>query len=198
MAELITSYRSRVPAGESGAWEVHKFEVSEKEARLATFMYGPRTPGPGTYTRLVHHYRGTIMSDTPAELLDLYEPYYRANGSCLIHGLGLGIVLELCLQKLKVDHVTVIEIDPDVIRLVQPYFEEHYPADSFTIICADAFEWKPTKGVRYDMVWHDIWDGICADNLHEMATLSRRYGRRTNWQGAWCKEECLDVRRQER
>jgi hypothetical protein len=35
-----------------------------------------------------------------------------------------------------------------------------------------------SKGKRYDMVWHDIWDDICSDNLEGMAKLHRKYGDR--------------------
>ena len=58
------------------------------------------------------------------------------------------------------------------------------------IICADALEWKPPKGTRYNAVWHDIWDNICGDNLDDMKKLHRKYGRRTNWQGSWCRDQC--------
>jgi hypothetical protein len=59
--------------------------------------------------------------------------------------------------------------------------------DRVEIIQADAFSWKPPKNIRYGMVWHDIWPNICGDNYPEMKTLHRRYGRKADWQGSWCK-----------
>ena len=74
-----------------------------------------------------------------------------------------------------------------MIDLVGPSFSHD---DRVNIICADAFEWRPPKGVRYNAVWHDIWDDICTDNLPEMTRLHRKYGRRADWQGSWCRELC--------
>ena len=70
--------------------------------------------------------------------------------------------------------------------MVTPYIKDK----RVTIINADAFEWKPPKDQRYDVVWHDIWDNICGDNLPEMTKLHRKYGKKTDWQGSWCKYEC--------
>lgn len=97
------------------------------------------------------------------------------------------------LDKPAVDKVTVIEISPDVITLVGSYLKEHFGA-RLEIIEADAFTWQPPRGVRYGAVWHDIWDNICSDNLPEMHKLHRKYGRRTDWQGSWCRWRCEDQR----
>ena len=191
--------RSTVPEGRSGDWRVERFEIDEMGARLAnlrmTFQgHGYRAVQPGVFTRLV---RGkppggtTVMSDTRAELMDHYEPISMAAGNVLINGLGLGIVAQACLRKSEVSSVTVIEQSPDVINLVVP----HIANDRLAVIRADALTWNPPKGSRYAMVWHDIWDNICSDNLEQMKLLHRRYGRRTDWQGSWCRDECEDARR---
>ena len=54
------------------------------------------------------------------------------------------------------------------------------------IIEADAFTWKWPRGMHYNVVWHDVWDDICADNYPEMMKLLERYHRRCDWQGCWC------------
>ena len=64
--------------------------------------------------------------------------------------------------------------------------QSHYP---FEFHQADALEYKPPRGEQYDVVWHDIWPNICTDNLPEMHKLHRKYGRRCNWQGSWCRAE---------
>lgn len=129
------------------------------------------------------------MTDTPAEIRDLYPLRRMATGQVLINGLGLGVAVEMCLSKPEVEHVTVIEISQEVIQLVGSYLKLIH-GDRLTVIHADAFEYKHPKGVRYNAVWHDIWDSICADNLPEMHRLHRKYGRRTDWQGSWCRYEC--------
>ena len=186
-----------VPEGTSGNWTVEDFIISEEGAKFANlraaFHPGARYVKPGKFKRLIRGSK-TIMSNTPAEIND--HSYFihtakQAGGNILINGLGLGVCLKAILESEKVEHITVIEKSPDVISLVGPTFEND---DRVTIVCGDAFEYKPPKGMRYSAVWHDIWDDICVDNLPEMTKLHRKYGRRTDWQGSWCKELCKRYR----
>jgi predicted membrane-bound spermidine synthase len=171
-----------LPEASKGKWSIQHFEVEEPDIHSMLRGRGVR---PGKYTRIMRN--GTlVMSDTPAEMRDHIGPVLQAKGSCLINGLGIGLVLKNILLKDEVTDVTVVEISQDLIDIVSP----HYVDDRVTFICADAFEYKPPKGKRYQMVWHDIWDNICADNIPEMAKLHRKYGRRADWQGSWCKYEC--------
>lgn len=193
-----------VPEGKSGDWEITRFEVTEKEAQfhnLREAMHGSRrTIKPGMYTRLtLCGY--VVMSDTPAEIQDFSKPVRVAQQShrsesrhVLINGLGLGVVLQAILDEPSVEHLTVIEKSANVITLVASHWKSRY-GDRLTIIHADAFEWKPPKGERYCVVWHDIWDDITSDNLPEMHRLHRKYGRRCDWQGSWCRWICEQARR---
>ncbi len=193
---MATLCKTTIPEGTQGDWQISRFTISEKDAKFfnmhATFRgYGSRSVQPGTFTKLTRNGH-TVMSDTRAELRDHAIPVYEAKGQVLINGLGLGIVVEACLRKPEVEHVTVIEISADVIALVKPHLEN----DRLTIIHADALTWKPPKMV-YDMVWHDIWSDICTDNWKTMTKLHRRYGRRSKWQGSWCRWEIQQMRRRE-
>jgi len=183
-----------IPEGESGDWKVKNFVVSEEAAQLDFWgMLHGRQVYPGTYTGLYHRTRGVVMSDTPAEQLDHLKAVEQAIGSCLINGLGIGMVLHNILLKKDVTDVTVIELEDDVIKLVGlTYLKD----PRVTIIHANAFEWKPPKSKRYDMVWHDVWDSITSDNRPEFSKLNRKYGRLTNWQGCWGKDTLDRERRQ--
>ena len=154
-------------------------------------MRGGRGVSAGTYKRLM---RGNtvVMSNTPAEIRDHMDFIREAKkgGDILINGLGLGVALSEILKSDIVETVTVIEKSQDVIDLVSEYFTD----DRVNIIKDDAFEYIPTVGFRFNAVWHDIWDYITSDNLPEMTKLHRKYGRRTDWQGSWCKYECLRAR----
>lgn len=189
-----------VPEGKQGGFAVERFTVSEDGSRLDALrsaMHGSsRHVPPGTYTRLAstRGWRDVIMSDTPDEIRDHYEPISRANGKCLVNGLGLGVVANGMLKNPNVVSVTCIEISPDVIALVAPHWKSRW-GDRFQVICADAMEWKPPKWAVFDIVWHDIWPGICSDNLSQMATLHRRYAQKCGWQGSWGKELCRSARR---
>lgn len=181
-----------VPDGKSGAWEVSTFEVTEDEIKIfnirAMFQPGGRIMKVGTFKQLTRNGQ-IIMSNTPAEIRDHAHFIFTAkrNKNILINGLGLGVALTEILKSGDVEKVTVIEKSEDVIKLVAPTFSND---PRVNIIHADAFEWKPPKGEKYDAVWHDIWDNICASNLPEMTKLHRKYGRRTAWQGSWAKELC--------
>jgi len=170
-----------VPEGSSGPWVLERFIVDHVD--FSSLRRGREAPVGQTFTRLKCG-RTLVMSDTPAEMRDHLAPEWKAKGSCLINGLGIGMVLQAVLAKPEVTDVTVVEISQELIDLVAP----HYADPRLTVVCADAFEFVPPKGKRYQMVWHDIWDDICTDNLPEMAKLHRKYGRRADWQGSWSKE----------
>ena len=187
-----------VPEGESGVCRVERYTVTREESEwgrvraIASFSSRGRYVREGTYTRL-RRYGETIMSDTNDEIRDHYPPILRAKrvdgGLCLINGLGLGMVTQSVLVVNPAVRVRVVEQSPDVIALVAPHYRERF-GDRFEVVQADAFDYKPTKGERYVVVWHDIWDNICGDNLPEMARLHRKYARRADWQGSWGRDEC--------
>lgn len=188
---MYDEYKVNVPCGKSNDWSVERFEVTENEAALerarALFSGGRGVP-VGKYTALKRNNQ-VIMSDTPDEIRDHFNIIRVSNEHVLINGLGLGMVLQACLNKENVTHVTVVEQSKDVIYLVGDHYKNIY-GDRLTIIHDDAFMYKPPKNVRYGAVWHDIWDTICSDNLSEMHKLHRKYGRRTEWQGSWMRSTC--------
>jgi len=173
----------RIPEAQRGIWRVERFKTDE----LGAFMYaikGRGMPAGEEFTRLM---RGNtlVMSDTPAEMRDHYEAVRNARGSCLVNGLGIGMVLKAILKKPEVTDVTVVELSQEVLDMVAP----HYQDPRVTFVHADAMEFKPPAGKRFQMVWHDIWDDICADNLPQMHKLHRKYGRCADWQGSWCRHQ---------
>lgn len=173
-----------IPDGKSGIWEIETKTVTKQEAdfgRLRALMRDGRFTPEGIYKGLL---RGgsLIMSNTPDEIHDHYPFYRNAKDHVLINGLGLGVCIQMVLEK--VDQITVIEKSKDVINLVFPYYKDN---SKVNIIHCDAYEYQPPKKIRYGAVWHDIWDDICTDNLPEMTRLHRKYGRKTDWQGSWMK-----------
>lgn len=153
----------KIPDGTSGDWIVETHEVTEeaaKRSRLHGLIGGSGRYSPaGIYKGL--KYKGeVIMSNTPDEIHDHFPLLWAASGRVLINGLGLGMCIEMVIDK--VDHITVVEISEDVIKLVGPYYKDNPKVE---IVHADAFKYKPEKGIRFDAVWHDIWPTICTDNL---------------------------------
>ena len=96
------------------------------------------------------------------------------------------MVLKAVLKKPEVTDVTVVELSQEVIDMVSP----HYQDERVAFVHADALEYKPSTKKLYQMVWHDIWDNICSDNLPQMQTLHRKYGKKAEWQGSWCHDQC--------
>ena len=193
------AYKVNIPEGKSGPWEVKRFTVSEEEAemsRLRSMFNGGRYVPAGEYTSLTRD-GYLVMADTPDEIRDHREPIRRAVGDCLVNGLGLGMVVQGMFEIGNAQTVTVIENSLDVISLVGSVLKARYPG-RLIIHHQDAFDWKRPKDMRYNVVWHDIWDDICADNLPEMARLHRKYGHWCDWQGSWARSLCEKKRRESR
>lgn len=178
-----------IPEGASGEWAVQRYTVTDRDVglynlRLIRDHQYRRILPPGTYTRLK---RGSniVMSDTPAESHEHARLLHRAQGRILLNGLGLGFCLAAILRKPDVEAVTVIEKSQCVLALVGP----HITDPRVNIINADALEWRPARGQRFDVVWHDIWTNVLnADDKPEVTKLRRAYGRRCGWQSCWSEE----------
>jgi hypothetical protein len=196
-------YQVDVPPGGSGNILIDRHEVSRSEADIYNLRERMRRPFrrayPGTYTRM---FQGgdLIMSDTPDEISDCDDVLRAANrmapGHALIHGLGLGMVIHNLIRLKLCTKLTVVEISQDVINLAGDHYlnKAALAGIGLEIIHDDALTWKPTKGERYSVVWHDIWPTITTDNLPQMHALHRRFGRRCDWQGSWGRELCEERR----
>ena len=201
-SEVCEKIKSDLPECSNSLWAIEKFEITNNDSEsfnshevISGLQGGSvRCVESGTYTRLVRKPCTTVMSDTPAEISDLFSLALNAKGEVLIAGLGLGIALDLVMQDKDVNHVTVIEISEEIIDLVGDHFKDKY-GDRLTIINADILEWKPPKDVHYDYCWFDIWDNICTDNLKDMTKLKRKYAKKAERKGFWAEMECLRAQR---
>lgn len=180
-----------VPDGKLGPWTIQTFTLSKEDVLLSNLralrdnpiMYCP----PGTYRRLTHKLHGLVMSNTPMEIATNMEAYIQAEGSVLINGLGMGMLLDGLLHKANVEQVHVIEIDAQLIKLVGKHYKNN---PKVKITHADAYTYQPSKDERYDYIWHDIWYELDAGNFKSMAKLTRKWaGRSRLGQGVWSREE---------
>lgn len=174
-----------MPEGERGRVRVERFEIRRDSIEFMRMSMRGRGCREGTFTKLSRG--GSLwMSDTDAEKRDHIDAAVEiSREDCrrvLINGLGLGMIVGLALTFPHVEHVDVVEIDPDVCALIGP----HYTATGrVKLHCADSYGIEWPKGTRWDVAWHDIWQDLCADNLPLMTKLHRKYGRRVGWQGSW-------------
>jgi hypothetical protein len=207
------------PVGETEHWKLEQFTVTAEAALLYNSSMALRLQNllhesyeidglgivPGTFTRLVRKegngHNIVFMSDTPAEIGAHLQFLHEAHDTALVSGLGLGVVVHGLLSGINgelipgVDHVTVLEIDPEVIELVGTPLKACY-GDRVEIICADAFTWRPPTGAAWQVAWHDIWPSLCEDNLPEMRKLKEKYRKRISYkQWCWGEDKCRQQRR---
>jgi 16S rRNA A1518/A1519 N6-dimethyltransferase RsmA/KsgA/DIM1 with predicted DNA glycosylase/AP lyase activity len=186
-----------VPDGKRGPWTIDTITLTKDDVmfmNLRALRDGNAylACSPGTYKRLRHADRGTIMSNTPMEVRTSIDAYIGAKGAVLVNGLGLGMVLEGMLHKPEVTSIKVCEIDADLIALVGPHFKRD---PRVTIEHVDADEYKPQREERYDYVWHDIWDAIDSENLPHMGKLLRKWARRAANQACWSRPQAQREKR---
>lgn len=80
-----------LPDMTNGEWRVEKFTVDRVDWHSE--LRGRSIPQGQSYTRLMRG-RDLVMSDTPAEIRDHSYAVASAKDSCLLNGLGIGLVLK--------------------------------------------------------------------------------------------------------
>lgn len=188
------------PESTHGAAELRQITITESDAKIAAerslFDGGRGRISPGQYTGL--YINGALwMSDTPDEQRDHFlflrmVIQYSAR-RVLINGLGLGMVARALCHLDTVEVIDVVDNNPDAIALIGPYLHEYGSRYGKTVNVIEGDAHTPAvtfeKNTRWDVVWHDIWVDICADNWESMKILRRRHARRCSAQAAWCERE---------
>ena len=183
-----------IPEGTCGSASIEHFSVGQSEAGMSVLravLNGRPSSAvaPGRYARLLVDGK-VMMSDTPMERRSNARMVEMSRGHVLIGGLGLGMVIwPLLAKKPDLHSLTILEINPDVIRLV----ERHLPGGSrLTIIQADVFKWRPSRRMpKFNTIYFDIWPDICDSNVAESGKLFRRYldwASPHSWIGDWDAE----------
>lgn len=106
------------------------------------------------------------MSIKPSEIQSSQAAIDTACGRVVTFGLGLGYFAYMAARKPEVSSVTVVELDPSVIRLFREQILPQIPEkDKITVIQSDAFDYlehqinpESVDFVFMD-IWHDIADG---------------------------------------
>jgi len=182
-------YKVTILPGEQGDWRVARFRISPEEAILdairAYYEEHDRYIVPGNYTGLWREGREPpVMSDTPHEILDHLPLFEHAHGHVLIHGLGLGMAACGVLASPFVNHVTVVEIEQDVIDLVGGQLLRRYP-DRLDIVHDDCRDRVLKNDDYWNLIWHDLWDDLDPENIEEMHALQERYAPHCGDQACW-------------
>jgi hypothetical protein len=192
------------PISAVGNFSLERFSIPRDDKGRAKILQREglaRDPGWGDFTRLIETLdkpgeeddkkRLVWMSDTKAEISEHYPLFNEVMSispkRILINGLGLGVAVHGALQFKDIQHVDVVEINPDVIELVGQYVTED---PRVTIHLADAYEIKWPKGTSWDLAWHDIWPTIDDGNVQDMKRIMSKYRNRAGWQDCWQMESC--------
>ena len=120
------------------------------------------------------------MTVTPNEIETMRTPIAESRGQVLTLGLGLGYYAFHASEKEEVEHVTVIERDPEVISLFCTHILPQFPhREKITVVEADAFDYLdkklPNKKADYLFadLWHDASDGL--DLYLQIKKYERKY-----------------------
>ncbi len=171
---------------ESETYSINPFSMSESTVRLEKTL-NFRNPWLTTglqsdfnYVRLFKKGSGVMMSDTPMER-NTNEGFLReANGDVIVFGLGLGLIIIPLLSDPTIKSITVIELYQDLIDMVSPILKPLDKESRLTIIQGNAFTYKPKKEIKFDTIYFDIWQDICADDYEEHKKLMRMFRKHLN------------------
>jgi hypothetical protein len=116
------------------------------------------------------------MSIKPSEIETTQPTIDTIEGKVVTFGLGLGYFAYMASLKKRVQTITVIERDKEVIQLFEHYILPQFQyKEKVEIISVDAFEYAekqmPNKNFDYAFVdlWHDVSDGL--DMYLKMKTM---------------------------
>lgn len=122
-----------------------------------------------------------VMEDSRPELLRHMDFWMKASGRVLVTGLGLGCVTRGLLSLDDIEHIDLVEIDENLIRVIGTEFKDN---PRITIHHGDAFS-IDLPGT-WDFAWHDIWSENEKPSLHSLhIDLMARFYDRCKHQGAW-------------
>lgn len=207
--DAATAVSDFIAPQSSGKWTIKPFSVDDRAAGIDALRSlgdgGGRYTPSGNYLMLHEGgegedaYSGPMMSNTPDEIIDHSPIFDYAEGRVLVTGLGLSCVVSGLLTKPEVTHIDVVELDPDVIKMVGPAYAEE---DRVTIHEGNALTIE-LPNLRWDYAWHDIWATISDKNLDPedaeyggltYRKLFERYAGRADRQMAWAFDMALSMR----
>lgn len=99
------------------------------------------------------------MSITPNEIQTMQNAINHSKGKVCTFGLGMGYFAYMTSLKKDVESVTVVEINPTIIKLFETYLLPQFKhKEKIHIIKADALEYvKTIQNDQFDFVFVDIW-----------------------------------------
>jgi hypothetical protein len=137
-------------------------EMVERPCGLHIYGSGIKKRGKAFFTDeigipvLANHKGDPWMSLTPMEIMSQRVGVKRARGNVLVGGCGMGWFARRCLERSKVKHLTICDIDNDVLQYFGGQIKKEY-GDRVTLIHSDIYKLDP---MDYDSYLSDIWEGM--------------------------------------
>lgn len=104
------------------------------------------------------------MSDSPSEMADMEVMASYAQGHVFVAGLGLGLLAHKLAENEKVDKITIVEINKNIIDLVKDYLPE-----KVEIVHSDFTVYITThEQSQFDYFILDIYPDISSDDFEVM------------------------------
>ncbi len=200
-ASLYVDPASYLKPAAGERFEIRLFDISPREAlkhRLSAILTGHGLGNlhdlfPGPQVVLFDRQAGRALMETGThEQRTNAAAIIRARGNVLILGLGVAMVPVALAHKPEVERITVVEIEPEIIRLVGGQLGED---PTHRILEGDAFTWTPAPGELFDFIYADLWpapDG--PNNYSEIERLRVHYAPFLAHGGrfmAWCEDAAL-------
>lgn len=192
-------HAARVPASVApqkfGNWQIDRMTIPDNLQKAVEY----KMPWPD-YTLLRHKifpkmtyenmhriaddgsFLDIVMEDSLRELRRHLPIWLAAYGRVLKTGLGLGCVVRGLLANPAVTHIDVIEIDPDIIRVIGAEFIGN---PRVSIYLGDALTFEFPKPTVWDFAWHDIWTAENKGLAQQHMKLLTRFDKQAKKQGAW-------------
>jgi spermidine synthase len=95
-----------------------------------------------------------VMTDEPINWIGMQRLAECSHGNVLCAGLGLGLIVHALSKNPKVEKITVVEINKDVIDLITPFLPKTKPLE---VVHDDIYKYR--KIPSYNTVILDIWAG---------------------------------------
>lgn len=129
----------------------------------------------------LHNHGDLVMEDSLGELRKHLPIWMKAHGRVLVTGLGLGCVVRGLLASKNVEHITVVEIDKQILRIVGHEFRGNHRVE---LIHGDALNFQPGQR-KFDFGWHDLWTEGDEHLQVQHARLIKNLHGSCRQQGAW-------------
>jgi hypothetical protein len=132
---------------------------------------------------------GIMASDKPDEIYIQFIAFHKMRGRVLVGGLGLGMAANMIAAMPEVESVTVIEKEPDIIRLVDGNLDP-----KVGVVEADVFEYvNQVRRDQFDSAYYDTWYSTARREWGVSVVPLYRASRRSgiNILGAWGEHEMV-------